>query len=55
MLVTDPHTVTRHVASGKKHDGSALFEDHEVMTEQEAYTIMGLAWALGTGRETLLD
>lgn len=51
----DPHTEMRRVESGTDQQGRTIFADREVMTEQKPYTISGLAIALDTNRETLLD
>ncbi|WP_440220915.1 terminase small subunit [Dietzia sp. MNB45] len=51
----DPHTEMRRVPVGNDKEGKAIFGDREVMTDQKPYTITGLARALGTSRETLLD
>jgi hypothetical protein len=51
----DPHTEMRRVDTGTKNDGSTNWITQEVMTAQRPYTILGLARALKTTRETLLD
>ncbi|KUM39005.1 terminase small subunit [Arthrobacter sp. EpRS71] len=51
----DPHTEMRRVESGVKNDGTTNWVTREVMTDQRPYTILGLARALKTSRETLLD
>ncbi|BAS17616.1 hypothetical protein AHiyo8_59190 [Arthrobacter sp. Hiyo8] len=51
----DPHTTQRRMEDGTKQDGSTNWVTREVMTEQRPYTILGLARALRTSRETLLD
>lgn len=51
----DPHTEPRRVEDGVKQDGSTNWAAREVMTEQRPYTIMGLAYTIGTTRDTLID
>ncbi|MEV0360091.1 terminase small subunit [Nocardia sp. NPDC050697] len=51
----DPHTEMRRIIDGHDREGNALYKDAEVLTEAVPYTITGLARALGTSRETLLD
>lgn len=51
----DPHTETRTVMKGNDQNGRAIWEEREVMTTAIPYTITGLARALKTTRETLLD
>lgn len=51
----DPHTENRRVEAGVKNDGTTNWIVREVMTEQRPYTILGLARALKTNRDTLLD
>lgn len=51
----DPHTETRRVEDGVRPDGTTNWVMREVMTPQRPYGIMGLAYAIGTNRETLLD
>ena len=51
----DPHTEPRRVEAGVKNDGTTNWIVREVMTEQRPYTILGLARALKTTRETLID
>ncbi|RAN78005.1 hypothetical protein B5P43_18410 [Bacillus sp. SRB_336] len=51
----DPHTESRRLEDGTKLDSSTNWVTREVMTEQRPYTILGLARALKTSRETLLD
>jgi len=51
----DPHARTQRVQVATNKEGKAIYDDREVMTEQEPYTIMGLARALKTTRDTLLD
>lgn len=51
----DPHTKMMRVIDGHDREGGALYKDQEVMTPQIPYTITGLARALGTTRDVLLD
>lgn len=51
----DPHTEMRRIEDGTKQDGSTNWVTREVMTSQRPYTILGLARALKTHRDTLLD
>jgi hypothetical protein len=51
----DPHTKMTRIISGHNDSGKAIWADAEIMTEQIPYTITGLARALKTTRETLLD
>lgn len=51
----DPHTEMRRVIDGHDKEGSALYKEKEVLTLQIPYTITGLARALGTTRDVLLD
>lgn len=51
----DPHLVTKKVVSSHRDDGTAILVDREVMTDQEPYTITGLALHLGVSRRTLLN
>ncbi|ETT25248.1 terminase small subunit [Rhodococcus aetherivorans] len=51
----DPHTEMRRVEDGVKQDGSTNWVTREVMTEQRPYTVLGLARALRTTRDTLID
>lgn len=51
----DPHTEIRRVFKGNDQNGTAIWEDREIMTSAVPYTITGLARALKTTRETLLD
>ncbi|WP_336874392.1 terminase small subunit [Rhodococcus qingshengii] len=51
----DPHTEMRRVIDGHGKEGNALWVDREVLTPGVPYTITGLARALKTSRETLLD
>lgn len=51
----DPHTEMRRVEDGVKQDGSTNWVTREVMTDQRPYTVLGLARALRTTRDTLID
>lgn len=51
----DPHTEMRRVETGVKQDGTTNWATREVMTEQRPYTVLGLARALKTTRDTLID
>lgn len=51
----DPHTEMRRVIDGHGKEGNALWVEREVLTPGVPYTITGLARALKTSRETLLD
>lgn len=51
----DEHTEMRRVLMGNDTHGKALFEEKEILIRKRPYTIIGLARALGTSRETLLD
>lgn len=51
----DPHSEMRRVVTGHDKEGNALFEMREVTTPQVPYTITGLARALKTSRDVLLD
>lgn len=51
----DPHTEMRRVIDGHGKEGNALWVEREVLTTGVPYTITGLARALKTSRETLLD
>lgn len=49
----DPHLVTRMMESGYNNDGKTIFLQRETMTDQQPYTIVGLARALGVTRHTI--
>jgi hypothetical protein len=51
----DPHQEERLVESGINANGETIFLKRKVMTPQKAYTMSGLARALGISRQTLLD
>jgi hypothetical protein len=51
----DPHQEQRVVEAGVNQRGETIFTTREVMTAQKPYTTSGLARALGTSRQTLLD
>lgn len=51
----DPHIEERMVDGGINQKGETIWIKREVMTDQKPYLMSGLARALGTTRETLLD
>lgn len=51
----DAHVEERYVESGISERGETIFAKRKVMTEQEPYTVSGLARALGITRETLVQ
>lgn len=51
----DPHIETRLVGDSFNTQGKLITTNREIMTEQEPYTISGLARHLGVSRQTLLD
>jgi hypothetical protein len=51
----DPHTEQRVVEAGVNERGETIFNKRAVLTEQQPYTVSGLARALGISRQTLLD
>ncbi|MGW5074055.1 terminase small subunit [Rhodococcus sp. NPDC004095] len=51
----DPHTQRRVVDCGINEKGETIWRDREVMTEQQPYTVSGLARALGIDRDTLIN
>lgn len=51
----DPHQENRLVDSGVNERGETIFLTRKVMTEQQPYTVSGLARALGISRETLVQ
>lgn len=51
----DPHIEKRLTATGLNANGTTMFSEREVMTEQKPYTMSGLARALGVDRKTLLN
>jgi DNA-packaging protein gp3 len=51
----DPHIETRVVDGGTNQRGETIWHKREVMTPQKSYTTSGLARALGTTRQTLLE
>lgn len=51
----DPHVEPRVVDGGINQKGETIWLKREVLTEQKPYTMSGLARALGTTRETILD
>lgn len=51
----DPHTQRRVVDCGINEKGETIWRQREVMTEQQPYTVSGLARTLGIVRDTLLD
>lgn len=50
----DPHVSKHMVANGINPNGETMFETRQVITEQQPYTMSGLARALGIDRDTLL-
>lgn len=50
----DPHEATRSVVV-RKSDGTTYVAEEQYITEQKPYTITGLALALKTTRDVLLD
>lgn len=50
----EPHIAKQQVQV-RKQDGSMYWAEQEYMTDQQPYTITGLALALDTTRKTLLD
>lgn len=51
----DPHTQRRVVDCGINEKGETIWREREVMTEQQPYTVSGLARSLGVSRQTLLN
>jgi hypothetical protein len=51
----DPHTEMRRVEHGVKIDGSTNWGTREIMAPQGPYTLLGLARALKTTRDTFID
>ena len=51
----DPHQEKRVVEAGVNQHGETIFTTREIMTQQKPYTTSGLARALGSSRQTLLD
>lgn len=51
----DPHQETRLVESGVNNKGETIFLERKVMTEQQPYTVSGLARTLGIDRDTLVN
>lgn len=51
----DPHTELRQVVSGHNATGDAIIETRQELTEQQPYTVTGLARHLGVDRRTLLN
>jgi hypothetical protein len=51
----DPHQEERLVESGVNQQGQTIFTKRVIMTPQKPYTTSGLARALGTSRQTLLE
>lgn len=49
----DPHVVSTIKETGYSKDGKTIFMEREEMTEQEPYTVSGLARHLGVTRQTL--
>ena len=51
----DPHLEDRLVESGVDERGETIFLKRKLMTEQQPYTVSGLARALGITRDTLIN
>lgn len=51
----DPHTQRRLVDCGMNDAGETIWRSREVLTEQQPYTVSGLARALGIDRDTLIN
>jgi hypothetical protein len=51
----DPHIETRVIEGGTNQRGETIWYKREIMTPQKPYTTSGLARALGTTRQTLLE
>lgn len=51
----DPHTENKLVVTGHSANGDAIIETRQELTEQQHYTVTGLARALGVDRRTLLN
>lgn len=51
----NPHTQRRVVDCGINEAGETIWREREVMTEQQPYTVSGLARALGITRDTLIN
>src|SRR5687768_352893 len=51
----DPHTQRRVVDCGINEKGETIWREREVMTEQQPYTMSGLALAIGMTRQSLLN
>lgn len=51
----DPHTQNVQVVTGHNAGGSAIIETRQELTDQQPYTITGLARELGVDRRTLLN
>jgi hypothetical protein len=51
----DPHTQRRVVDCGINEKGETIWREREVMTEQQPYTVSGLARSLGIDRDTLIN
>lgn len=51
----DAHTELRQVVSGHNAKGDAIIETRQELTDQEPYTVTGLARHLGVDRRTLLN
>lgn len=51
----DPHTEQRVVEAGVNERGETIFVKRAVLTEQQPYTVSGLARALGIDRDTLIN
>ncbi len=49
----DPHITKRQVENGRNNDNQTIWAEREVMTDQEPYTVVGLARALKVSRSTL--
>jgi hypothetical protein len=51
----DPHIETRVIEGGTNQRGETIWYKRELMTPQKPYTTSGLARALGTTRQTLIE
>jgi hypothetical protein len=51
----DPHTQRRVVDCGINEKGETIWREREVMTEQQPYTMSGLALAIGLTRQSLIN
>lgn len=49
----DPHITKRQVENGRNNDNQTIWAEREVMTDQEPYTVTGLARSLKVSRQTI--